>query len=251
MSWSSASSSSAATLSTAPARACIRAPPSSSLSGVSPMPAIATTGGPATNSCAVSLHDHREVRAHHARGAEPRDRAERGGRHRHDRQVLHHEVEAGQRRHVREAHVLERLDAAAAAGAVDEPDEREPEVVRHALGEDGLLPDRGVGRAAADREVVALHDGAAAVDAALADDRVGRQEARSARRRRRRCRGRRARRSRGTCPRRTAARSARGPSAGPTRAGARPAPRRPSAGPAPRAGAAPRARAPRTRAGAA
>jgi hypothetical protein len=39
-------------LSTAPARACIRAPPSSSLSGVSPI-AAATTGGPATNSWAV------------------------------------------------------------------------------------------------------------------------------------------------------------------------------------------------------
>ena len=55
MSCASASSSSAATLSTAPARACIRAPPSSSLSGASPIPAIATTGGPATNSWAVSL----------------------------------------------------------------------------------------------------------------------------------------------------------------------------------------------------
>ena len=51
-SWARASSSSAATLSTAPARACARAPPSSSLSGVSPM-AAATTGGPATNSWLV------------------------------------------------------------------------------------------------------------------------------------------------------------------------------------------------------
>ncbi len=41
-------------LSTAPALACARAPPSSSLSGDSPM-AAATTGGPATNSCAVPL----------------------------------------------------------------------------------------------------------------------------------------------------------------------------------------------------
>ena len=39
-------------LSTAPARACRRAPPSASLSGVSPI-AAATTGGPATNSWAL------------------------------------------------------------------------------------------------------------------------------------------------------------------------------------------------------
>jgi hypothetical protein len=48
--------------------------------------------------------------------------------------------------------------------------------VRHALGVDGLLPDGGIGRAAADREVVALDDGAAAVDAPLADDRVRGEE---------------------------------------------------------------------------
>jgi hypothetical protein len=38
------------------------------------------------------------------------------------------------------------------------------------LGVDRLLPDRGVRGPAADREVVALDDGPAAVDAALADD---------------------------------------------------------------------------------
>ena len=48
----SASSSSCASLSTAPARVCVRAPPSCSLSGDSPI-AAATTGGPATNSWAV------------------------------------------------------------------------------------------------------------------------------------------------------------------------------------------------------
>ena len=176
MSCASASSSSAATLSTAPARACIRAPPSSSLSGASPIPAIATTGGPATNSWAVPLTITEKCEQTDTRRAEPRHRPERGRRHRHDRQVLHHEVEAGQRRHVGEAHLLERLDAAAAARAVHEPDEREAQVVGQALGVDGLLPDRGVGGAAADGEVVALHDRAAAVDAALADDRVRGQE---------------------------------------------------------------------------
>ncbi len=52
MSWSSASSSSFASLSTAPARVWARDPPSVSLSGDSPI-AAATTGGPATNSCEV------------------------------------------------------------------------------------------------------------------------------------------------------------------------------------------------------
>ena len=176
MSCASASSSSAATLSTAPARACMRAPPSCSLSGVSPMPAMATTGGPATNSWARAADDHREVRADDAGGAEAGDRAERGGHHGHAGQIRYHQVEAGQRRHVREAHLLERLDRPAAAGAVDEPHERYAQVVREPLGVDRLLPDRGVGGAAANGEVVALHDGAAPVDAAMADDRVGGQE---------------------------------------------------------------------------
>ena len=123
-----------------------------------------------------ALDDHREVRADRARRAETRHRPERRGRHRNDREVLHDEVEAGQRRHVGEAHLLERLDAPAAARAVHEPDERQAQVVREALGVDGLLPDRGVRRAAAHGEVVALHDRAPPVDAALADDRVGRQE---------------------------------------------------------------------------
>jgi hypothetical protein len=52
LSCASASSSSFASLSTAPARVCAREPPSASLSGDSPI-AAATTGGPATNSCDV------------------------------------------------------------------------------------------------------------------------------------------------------------------------------------------------------
>ena len=48
--------------------------------------------------------------------------------------------------------------------------------MRHPLGVDHLLPDRRVGGPAADGEVVALHDDAAALDLALADHHVGRQE---------------------------------------------------------------------------
>jgi len=49
----------------------------------------------------------------------------------------------------------------------------EPEVVGHALGVDHLLPDGGIRGAAADGEVVALHDHPPAGHAALADDEVG------------------------------------------------------------------------------
>ena len=123
-----------------------------------------------------SLHDDREVGADHARRAEARHRSERRGHHGNDREVLHDEVEPRQRRHVGEPHLLERLHAAAAARAVHEPDEREAQVVRQPLRVHGLLPDRRVGGAAADGEVVARHDRAAPVDAALADDRVRGQE---------------------------------------------------------------------------
>jgi hypothetical protein len=116
------------------------------------------------------------VRADDARGAEPGHRSERSRHHRHDREVLHHEVEAGQGRHVREAHLLQRLDGAAAARAVHEPHERLPQVVGESLGVHRLLPDRGIRRPTADREVVTLHDCAAAVDAALPDHRVRGQE---------------------------------------------------------------------------
>ena len=57
------------------------------------------------------------------------------------------------------------------------------QVVREPLGPHHLLPDRGVGGAAADGEVVALHDRAPALDPALPDHHVRGQEARSARRR--------------------------------------------------------------------
>jgi hypothetical protein len=70
------------------------------------------------------------------------------------------------------------LHAAATAGAVDEAHERQAQVVRHPLREHHLLPDRGVGRPAAHREVVALEHRPAPVDPALPDDHVRGQEVR-------------------------------------------------------------------------
>ena len=121
-------------------------------------------------------HDHAEVRGDHPRRAQPRHRPERRRHHRHARQVRDRQLHAGDERHVRVAHLLERLDRAAAARPVHEPHQRQPQVVREPLGVDHLLPDGGVGRAAADGEVVALHDRRAALDLALPADHVGRGE---------------------------------------------------------------------------
>ena len=118
--------------------------------------------------------------------------------------------------------------------------------MREPLGVDHLLPDRGVGGAAADGEVVALHDrrggrrSGPGRTTMLAGSEVGR-----ARRPRRRSptpasapvSWKRARVEQALDPL-----AHRQPAA--TRAGARPAPRRPSRARAPRGGAAPRARAP-------
>jgi len=116
------------------------------------------------------------VRGHDPRGAQPGDGSQRGGDHRHAGEVVHRDLHAGDERHVGVAHRLQRLDRAAASRPVDEPHERQAQIVRHPLGVDHLLPDRGVGSAAADREVVALHHGGAPVDLPLAEDHVGRQE---------------------------------------------------------------------------
>src|SRR3979490_2521800 len=111
----------------APARVWVRQPPSSCLSGVSPI-AAATTGGPATNICAVSRtitgKCDATTRAAPSPAPRPRAAAPTGarGRGRHAREVLDRDVPARQRRDVGEAHRLQRLDAAPAARAVDQAD---------------------------------------------------------------------------------------------------------------------------------
>ena len=71
---------------------------------------------------------------------------------------------------------LDGLDRAAAAGALDDADDRQAQLLRHALGEDRLHRDGGVGRAAAHREVVAQHDHRPAVDAGAPHDAIGRRQ---------------------------------------------------------------------------
>jgi hypothetical protein len=116
------------------------------------------------------------VRGDDARRAHSGDRSERGGDHGHGREVLDDLLPARQRRDVGEPGVLQRLDRAAAAGAIDQADERHAQLAGGALGPQGLLPDGRVGGAAADLEVVALRDRRLAVDAAGPDDHVRRQE---------------------------------------------------------------------------
>jgi hypothetical protein len=117
----------------------------------------------------VAEHDPGRAEA----GARPQRRRDDG----HAREVLGDQVEAGQRRDVGEAHGLQALDGAAAAGPVDQAHERLAQLVGGALGPHHLLPDGGVRGPAADGEVVGLDDGAAPVDATLADDHVGGHEA--------------------------------------------------------------------------
>src|SRR3982074_909224 len=65
---------------------------------------------------------------------------------------------------------------AAAAGAFDDADDRQPEIMRHLLGHQRLCGNRGICRAAAYREIVADHDHRAAVDLAAAEYAIGRRQ---------------------------------------------------------------------------
>ena len=71
---------------------------------------------------------------------------------------------------------LDGLHRAAAARALDDADDRQAEIGRHALRHDRLLADGGVGAAAAHGEVVADHHHRAAIHQAAADDAVGGRE---------------------------------------------------------------------------
>jgi hypothetical protein len=116
------------------------------LSGASPI-AAATTGGPATNSWplprTITEKCEATTRAAPRPATGPSAAATTG--------------------------TIARLSIAT---SIHEPRERQSQVVRHPLGVDHLLPDRRVGRAAADREVVGLDHQPAPVRLALPDDHV-------------------------------------------------------------------------------
>lgn len=113
------------------------------------------------------------------RRAQARNRAEAEGDHRHTREVLRREaIPAGAADAARQigcALGLDGLDRAAAAGALDDADDGQTEVVRHLLRHQGLCRDRRIRRAAAHREIVADHDHGAAVDACTAEHAVRRR----------------------------------------------------------------------------
>ena len=119
---------------------------------------------------------HREMRRRDARRAEARHRTQRRRDHRHRREQLHRDLEVRDVGHVGAAHLRVRLHRSAAAGAVDQPHERQPQVARRLLGPAHLVADRAVGGATAHGEVVAADDDRAAVDAAASAHEVRRRE---------------------------------------------------------------------------
>src|SRR5438552_1652814 len=124
-------------------------------------------------------HD-RIMRRGQPRRAETRDRAEAQPHHRHARHVRGRVPvppraadAAGQ---VGRALSLDGLDRTAAAGAFDDADDGQAEIVRHFLSHQRLSRDRGVRRAAAHGEIVADYDHGAAVDLAAAEYAIGRRQ---------------------------------------------------------------------------
>ena len=160
------------------------------------------------------LGHHRVVARRQARRAEPGHRAEPERDDRHEahirRRVVIGQVRADPARQVGAPGGLDRLDRAAAARALDDADDRQPQIVRHLLGHQRLFADRRVGRAAAHREIVADDDDRAAVDPGAAHHAVRRHQLDqpAVLRRTRRCR--RSRRPRGSCRDRPGRRCARG-----------------------------------------
>ena len=131
--------------------------------------------------------EHRRAFGHHRimagrkpRRAQPRDRAEPQAHHRHARHVRRRVPvparAADAARQVGGALGLDGFYRAAAAGAFDHADDRQPEIVRHLLGHQRLCRDRRVRRAAAHGKIVADHDHRAAIDLAAAEHAVRRRQ---------------------------------------------------------------------------
>ena len=120
------------------------------------------------------------MRRRQPRRAEACNRAQPKTHHRHARQVRHRVPiparaadAAGQ---IGRALGLDRLHRAAAAGAFDHTDDRQPEIMRHLLGHQRLCRDRRIGGAAAHRKIVADHDHRAAVDPRAAEHAIRRRQ---------------------------------------------------------------------------
>ncbi len=120
-----------------------------------------------------ALDHHRVVAGREPRRAQARDRAEPQRHDRHGAHVLHHPVPGRIGRHVGVALGLDGLDRAAAAGAVDQPHQRDAQLVRHLLGLHLLAADRGIGRPAAHGEIVAADHDRAAFDPAAPEHEIG------------------------------------------------------------------------------
>ena len=122
------------------------------------------------------LHHDRVVRGDQARGAEAGDRAEAQADDRHLRHLVRDQVERGGLRQpagqVGASGGFDRLDRSAAAGAFDQPDDRHAELGGDLLRHLGLALDRGIGRSAAQGEVVAGDNDRAAVHRAAAEHAV-------------------------------------------------------------------------------
>ena len=136
-------------------RAWMSTPPSSSLLDRRSRSARCTTGGPATKTCETPRTISEKCERGHARRAQPGHQvrapppppAPRPA-------VATIRSQPGLRGHVGAPGLLVGLDAAAAAGAVDEPDDRQAQLPGHPLAVDLLGVDGGIGRAATHGEVV-------------------------------------------------------------------------------------------------
>ena len=122
------------------------------------------------------LHHDRIMAGNGARGAHARCRAQRQRHHRHRVQILDDIFPARHGRHIGEAHVLQALDGAAAAGAVDHPDHRDAKRVRHFLTLGELAVQRRIGGPAAHGKVVGRGDHRAPLDIGAAEDQVARRK---------------------------------------------------------------------------
>ena len=118
---------------------------------------------------AQALNHDAVVAGRHPARAQACARPQRKRHHRHGRHVRHHPFPARRLRNVGARILLQHLHRAAAAGPVDEANERHAIFVGHLLGEHELLPNGGIAGAAAHGEVVRLHRDRAAFDQAAAD----------------------------------------------------------------------------------